>query len=114
MSCSQVVSSTVQGLGFGGFSSKNVTPFKKSWSDVPRIVCSVLVLLLGLGALVCGIAITCWCVPGVILIGGICAIVLGIVSLVLSVFWIFNLFSKCCKQSAVSQSVDNKNQEVLS
>nr|CRI42271.1 Uncharacterized protein BN1224_DC9_AR_00030 [Chlamydia pneumoniae] len=101
MSCSEVVFQTVHGLGFGGLSSKSVVPFKKSLSDAPRVVCSILVLTLGLGALVCGIAITCWCVPGVILMGGICAIVLGAISLALSLFWLWGLFSNCCGSKRV-------------
>ncbi|ACZ33128.1 conserved domain protein [Chlamydia pneumoniae LPCoLN] len=102
MSCSEVVFQTVHGLGFGGLSSKSVVPFKKSLSDAPRVVCSILVLILGLGALVCGIAITCWYVPGVILMGGICAIVLGVISLTLSLFWLWGLFANCCGSKRVS------------
>ncbi|SPN73307.1 hypothetical protein C10C_0122 [Chlamydia serpentis] len=107
MNCSEVISLTVQGLGFGGFSSKYVSPFKKKWSDAPRVVCSAIVLLFSLGMLVCGIAITCWCVPGLVLIGGICTIVLGLIFLTLSMFWIINLFPN--RKQGLTPTISDNN-----
>lgn len=81
-----------EGLGCSGFSSKYLVKPQLS-VNIVRVIMTLVTLLLGFGALICGIG-TCTAASftAMSLAGG-AAIVLGFVMLMLALYWSYGVFA---------------------
>ncbi|QVE49145.1 hypothetical protein SBV42_05230 [Chlamydia crocodili] len=92
MSCKQVMSDIRDGLGFNGFSSRHLVKQKLS-VNITRVIMTLVTLLLGFGALICGIG-TCTSASFMAMsLAGGAAIALGLVMLMLACYWSYGVFA---------------------
>ncbi|AFS21324.1 hypothetical protein [Chlamydia psittaci] len=99
MSCQQLVSDMRDGLGFSGFTSAHLVQNKLS-VNVTRLVMTLVAMLLGLGALICGIGTCTAAALTVISLAGGASIALGLVLLMLASYWGYGAISSYRNRSA--------------
>ncbi|WP_375793511.1 hypothetical protein O1W69_05305 [Chlamydia sp. 12-01] len=92
MSCKQVVMDIRDGLGFGGFNKIHHVGHKLP-VNIVRVIMTLTALLLGFGALICGIG-TCTAASFTAMsLSGGAAIALGLILLILAAYWSYGVFA---------------------
>ncbi|CAG9045814.1 hypothetical protein NVRI1_00144 [Chlamydia abortus] len=92
MSCKQVVLDIRDGLGLSGFTSAHLVQNKLS-VNLTRLVMTLVAVLLGLGALICGIGTCTAAAFTVMSLAGGASIALGLVLLMLASYWGYGAMS---------------------
>ncbi|WP_348662686.1 hypothetical protein [Chlamydia vaughanii] len=94
MSCGRVMSEIRDGLGCSGFTKRHLVSEKIS-VNVTRVITVLLALVLGLGALICGIGVCTAATFLAMSLAGGASILLAIILLALASFWSYGLFASC-------------------